>query len=82
MKPATMKPARYMCVSSCQRFLLKSAVRGSTSVTSPFRIEKPVGWFIQPFTAITMKEPVNPARITGKPAAKCTLGDRRSHPYT
>ena len=25
MKPATMKPARYMCVSSCQRFELNSA---------------------------------------------------------
>ena len=75
-----MKPARYMCVSSCQRFELKSAVSGLTSVTWPFRTENPVGWFIQPFTEITMKEPDRPERMIGKPTARWVRGERRSHP--
>jgi hypothetical protein len=61
---------------------LNSALSGLTSTTSPFEIEKPAGWFIQPLTAITMNEPVTPAITMGIPARKCVRRGRRSQPYT
>jgi hypothetical protein len=37
-------------------------------------------WFIQPFTEITISEPVMPAITIGTPVRKCERGERRSHP--
>ena len=80
-KPATMNPARYMCTSSCQKYeFSKSAAKGWMSTASPFSSRKPVGWFIQPLTAITINEPVKPVITIGMPARKCAFGDRRSQP--
>ena len=67
-----MNPARYMCTSSCQRLSLNSAASSFDVDHLAVRIEKPVGWFIQPFTEITMSEPVMPATIIGTPASMCT----------
>jgi hypothetical protein len=41
---------------------------------------KPVGWFIQPLTAITVIEPVKPAIAAGTPAHRCARGESRSQP--
>ena len=71
-----------MCTSSCQKLSLKRAVNGWMSTTSPFSIRKPSGLFIQPFTEITINEPVMPVRMMGIPHAMCTFGGRRSQPYT
>jgi hypothetical protein len=59
---------------------LNSAASGSTSVTSPPESSKPVGWFIQPFTEITIIEPAKPVAMIGSPASRWARGDRRSQP--
>jgi hypothetical protein len=48
----------------------------------PWLRRKPLGWFIQPFTEMTISEPVKPASAIGMPVAKCNRGDRRFQPYT
>ena len=71
----------YMCTNSCQKYVLpKSADSGCTSTTFPSTILKPPGWFIQPFTAITINDPATPASTTGIPLAKCQRGESRSQP--
>ncbi len=69
-----------MWISSCHMFSLSSAFHGCGSTTCPPTILKPVGWFIQPLTAITLNEPANPLSTTGTPVQKCPFGDSRSQP--
>ena len=69
-----------MCTSSCQKYELpKSADQGWTSTALPFTSLKPLGWFIQPLTAITISEPVRPVITTTTPHARCLRGEMRSH---
>ena len=76
-----MYAATYMCTSSCQKFELRNrASTGWTSTARPSSRRKPVGWFIQPLTEITMTEPRKPAITIGIPLAKCTHGRSRFQP--
>ena len=72
-----------MCTSSCQKNRFpNSACQGWIAVTTPARSVKPVGWFIQPLTAITIAEPVMPVSATTQPQAMCARCEIRSQPYT
>ena len=65
---------------SCHMFWLKRASNGRGFTTRPPTRSKPSGLFIQPLTAITLKEPVKPEMTTGTPDRKCARGDSRSQP--
>ena len=70
-----------MWTSSCQKYeFSNSASNGWTSTTWPSSSRKPVGWFIQPLTAITISEPAKPVITIGMPASRCARGERRSQP--
>src|SRR5919201_510129 len=69
-----------MWINSCQKYAFSnSAWNGWTSTALPWLRRKPLGWFIQPLTEMTINEPVKPARTIGIPVAKCSRGDRRAH---
>jgi hypothetical protein len=71
-----------MCTYSLQNSgLANSADHGCTSAARPSTSVNPVGWFIQPFTAMTNSDPATPAIAMGNPLAKCSRGESRSHPY-
>jgi len=61
--------------------LSNRAFQGCTSTARPSRRLNPVGWFIQPLTAMTNSEPATPATAIGMPLAKCVHGLSRSQPY-
>jgi hypothetical protein len=60
--------------------LSNSAFHGCTSTARPFCRANPVGWFIQPLTAMTNSEPATPATAIGIPHRKCVHGLSRSQP--
>ena len=72
----------YMWISSCHRYeFANSAFHGCTSTTLPSDCSlKPLGWFIQALTAITIHEPVKPVSTIGIPVRRCSRGDRRPQP--
>jgi hypothetical protein len=70
-----------MCAYSLQNIGLSNSARhGWTSVARPSTSVNPVGWFIQPLTAMTKNEPATPAIAIGTPHQKCSHGRSRSHP--
>jgi hypothetical protein len=77
-----MKAAKYMWMYSLQNIgLAKSADHGRTLVARPLTSVNPVGWFIQPLTAMTNSDPATPAIAMGIPDRKWSRGESRSHPY-
>jgi hypothetical protein len=60
--------------------LSNSARHGCTLAALPSTSVNPVGWFIQPFTAMTKSDPATPATATGMPDRKWARAGNRSHP--
>ena len=60
--------------------LANSADHGCTSAAFPSTRVNPVGWFIQPLTAMTNSDPATPATAMGIPDRKWSRGFSRSHP--
>ena len=76
-----MNAAKYMWMYSLQNIgLANSACQGCTSTARPPCRVNPVGWFIQPLTEMTNREPATPATATGMPHRKWTPGLSRSQP--
>jgi len=70
-----------MCAYSLQNTGLSNSARhGWTSVARPSASVNPVGWFIQPLTAITKNDPATPAIAIGTPHQKWAHGRSRSQP--
>jgi len=70
-----------MCTYSDQNSgLANSADHGCTSTARPSASSKPLGWFIQPLTAMTNSDPATPASATGMPHRKCARAGSRSQP--